>query len=61
MRSILLQHILNEVLPVLFQLGQLAHFDMTNPMCITTVNEVAGLLFQLAQISPAFNECESTA
>ena len=61
MRSILLQHILNEVLPVLVQLGQLAHFDMTNPMCITTVNEVAGLLFQLAKISPAFNECESTA
>lgn len=52
---------MNDVMPVLFQLGQLPHFDMTNPSCITTVNEVAGLLFQLAKVSPAFNECGSVA
>lgn len=55
-RSVYFTHLLNEVIPFMFQMYQMPYFNIKDPVTITTVNEMAALLFILEKNCSDFNQ-----
>lgn len=55
-RTLLITHLINEIIPFLFQFYQLPHFNIKDPGTITAINEIASLLFILDKNRPDFDQ-----
>lgn len=55
-RGLYSAHLLNEVVPFLFQIYQMPYFNIKDPSTITSVNEIATLLFILEKNHPDFDQ-----
>lgn len=55
-KSMFINHLINEVIPALFQINQLPQFNMKDSATITTINEIASLLFLLDKNRPDFDQ-----
>ena len=55
-RTMLVNHLITEVIPFLFQLYQLPQFNINDSGTITAINEIASLLFILDKNRPDFDQ-----